>query len=90
MQKQKIFKFQTINVLLGIFGLKIGKNDCDIWNQSPPLDFAEMQKLVQNKLKKQIWDLKCLIWVFGVVTLKKYCHIFSILKFVKLQSFVQN
>ena len=35
MQKQKILKFQTKNVMLGIFRLKIGKNDCDIWNHSP-------------------------------------------------------
>ena len=35
MQKQKILKFQTKNVLLGIFRLKIGKNDCDVWNNPP-------------------------------------------------------
>ena len=35
MQKQKILKFQTKNVLLGIFRLKIRKNDCDIWNHPP-------------------------------------------------------
>ena len=53
-----------------------------------PLDFVEMQNIVQNK--KKIWDQKSLIWVFWAVSLKKYCHIFSILKFAKLQSFVQN
>ena len=38
------------------------------------LEFAEMQKIVQNK-KNQIWDQKYLIWVFWHVSLKKYCHI---------------
>ena len=54
------------------------------------LEFAEIQKIVQNKKKNQIWDQKCLIWIFLAVTLKKYCHIFSILEFIKMQSFVQN
>ena len=90
MQKQKILKFQAKNVLFGIFRLKL-KQMIVIFGIIT-LDFAEMQKMVQNKKKnkKQIWDQKCLIWIFWVVSLKKYCHIFSILEFVKLQSFVQN
>ena len=35
--KIKILKFETKNVLLGIFRLRIGKNDCDIWNQHPKI-----------------------------------------------------
>ena len=31
--KIKIFKIKTKNVLLDIFRLRIGKNDCNIWNQ---------------------------------------------------------
>ena len=45
------------------------------------LEFAEMQKIVQNKNKKrkiknnEIWGKECLIWVFWVVTLRTYSHI---------------
>ena len=33
--KIKVLEFETKNVLLGIFSLKLRKNDCDIWNQHP-------------------------------------------------------
>ena len=41
--KIKILKFKIKDVLLGTSRLRIGKNDCDIWNQHP--------KICQNKKK---------------------------------------
>ena len=40
------------------------------------LEFAEMQKTIQDK-KNQIWDQKCLIWAFWDVSLKSYWYIWN-------------
>ena len=48
---------------MGIFGLRIEKKKKIVMFGIPILGFAVMQKIVQNN-KNQIWDQKCLIWVF--------------------------
>ena len=58
---------------LRISRLKIGKNDRDIWNWHPRIYRNAKNCAKQNE--NQIWDQKCLIWVFWAVSLKKYCHI---------------
>ena len=73
MQKEKLFKFETKNFLLGIFRLKIGKNDCDIRNQH--LRIYRNAKNFAKQRKNQTWDQNYFIWVFWAVSLKKYCHI---------------
>ena len=49
--KIKILKFETKNVLLGIFRLRIGKNNCDIWNQHPKICRNAQKCAKQNKNK---------------------------------------
>ena len=71
--KIKILKLEAKNDLWDIFRLKLGEKTIVTFGIST-LEFADMQKVVQNK-QKQIWDQKCLIWVFWDVSLKKYCHI---------------
>ena len=53
MQKKKILKFQSKNVLLGIFRLKIGKNDCDIWNHTPRF-WRYAKNFAKKKKKKKL------------------------------------
>ena len=71
--KIKILKLEAKNDLWDIFRLKLGEKAIVTFGIST-LEFADMQKVVQNK-QKQIWDQKCLILVFWDVSLKKYCHI---------------
>ena len=54
------------------------------------LKFAQMQKNCAKQQQQKISDQKCLIRVFWAVSLKKYCHICSILESLKMQSFVRN
>ena len=48
--KIKTLKFETKNVLLSIFTLKIWKNDCHIWNQHPRI-YRNAKKLCETKKK---------------------------------------
>ena len=63
--KIKILEFETKNVLLVIFRLKIGKNDCDILNQHPGI-CQNTKNCAKQKQKNQIWDQKYLIWYLGL------------------------
>ena len=47
---------------MGIFRLRIEKKNIVMFGIAI-LDFAVMQKIMQNN-ENQIWDQKCLIWVF--------------------------
>ena len=91
MQKQKILKFQTKNVLLGIFRLKIRKNDCDILNHPPR--FSRTAKMVQNKKKKYLGPKMSYLGIFGgkfekVLSYFQYLRICQTAKFrAKLKVF---
>ena len=64
----KILKFETRNVLLGIFRLKLGKKTIVIFGIST-LEFAEMQKIVQNsnnKNKIKLGTKNALFGYFGM------------------------
>ena len=71
--KNKILKLERKNVLLGFFKLKIGKSDCEIWNQHARI--FQNAKNCGKQRKNQNWDQNSLNWLFWAVSLKKYCHI---------------
>ena len=73
--KIKTLKFETKNVLLSIFTIKIWKNDCHIWNQHPRI--CRNAKNCAKQRKKLILDQNGLILVFWAVSLTKYCHIWN-------------
>ena len=64
MKKQKIFKFQAKNVLLGISRLKIKTNGCDIWNHHPK--FYRNAKNLQNKKNNKFGTKNALFGYFGL------------------------
>ena len=68
-----MLKFETKIVLLSILDQKLGKNNCDIWNQHPRI--CRNAKNCTKQRKNQIWGQNYRIWVFWAVSLKKYCHI---------------
>ena len=83
---------------MGIFTLRIGKNECDIGNKHPKI--SHNAKIVQNKKKRkkkqQQQKKKQTKTKFRPkmpylgISLKKYCHIFSILKFAKMINFMKK
>ena len=46
------------------------------------LDFAEMQKMVQNKKKKKNSDQKFLLWVFWAKSFKKLLYLKSSFQYI--------
>ena len=87
MCKNKILKSETKNVISGIFRLRIEKTIA-IFRIST-LKYAEIQKIVQNN-KNNFWTKNALYLSILGRKFENYCPIFSILEFVKMQSFVQN
>ena len=61
--KIKILKFEIKNVLLGIFRLKLEKKTIVIFGINT-LEFAEMQKIVQNKKKTNLGPKMLYLCVF--------------------------
>ena len=68
-------------ISFGYFGIKIGKNDRDIWNWDPSICRNVKNYVKQKKKKSNLGpkDSKSMV-IFDI----------SILEFDKLQSFVQN
>ena len=78
------------NALLGIFRPKIWKKNTIFASGISTLEFAKMQKIVQNK-KNQICDQNSLFRYFELQVLKGiFLFEISILQFVKMKRFVQN
>ena len=78
--KIKTLKFETKNVLLSIFTLKIWKNDCHIWNQHPRI--CRNAKNCAKQKNKINFGTK--IALFGFITFE-----ISIFEFAKMESFMQ-
>ena len=74
--KIKIVKFKTKTVLLGIFRLKIGKNDCDIWNQ-PPRICRNAKKFAKQGKKIKFGTKTASFGYFGLKFEKIFLHLNS-------------